>query len=174
MLFAEIFKDIPKYEGIYQASNFGRVKSLSRKTINGQRQTKEKILRTSNNSSNYPMVTLRKNNIRKGHTVSSLVAMTFLDYNPKNTKTLVCDHIDNNPQNNNLFNLQIITSRLNLSKDKKGSSKYTGVSWNKNSNKWTAQIGINGKKVYLGSFVNETDAANEYKIALLNLDFTLS
>ena len=45
---------------------------------------------------------------------------------------LVVDHINNDPLDNRLENLQLISHRYNLSKDKKGgSSKFTGVSWDK-------------------------------------------
>jgi hypothetical protein len=94
-----------------------------------------------------------------------LVAMAFLNHKPCGHK-LVVDHIDNNPLNDRLYNLQVITHRQNCSKDKKGTSKYTGVTWEKRINKWKAHIRINSKLKYLGYFTDELKAANAYKKAL--------
>lgn len=73
------------------------------------------------------------------------------------------DHIDNNPLNNNVTNLRVITKRENSSKDRKGISKYTGVTFNKKSNKWRSQIWINGKNKTLGSFDDELEAHRAYQ-----------
>jgi len=117
----EIFKDIPGYEGIYQVSDLGRVKSL--------KFNKEKILKPGVNNHGYYTVVLCKGK-RKTINVHQLVAMAFLNHEPCGYNGLIVDHKDNNPLNNRLSNLQLISQRENTSKDKKGSSKYTGVSWN--------------------------------------------
>lgn len=76
------------------------------------------------------------------------------------------DHIDGDGLNNQLSNLRPATRAQNCvakrSKVPWATSKYWGVSWNKNSNKWTASIGINNKAVRIGSFVVEEDAARAY------------
>lgn len=59
----EVWKDVEGYEGLYQISNMGRVKSLPK--ICGVRSSKEKILRTFRNHSGYELVTLCKNGVRK-------------------------------------------------------------------------------------------------------------
>jgi len=64
---------------------------------------------------------------------------------------------------NKLSNLQIITNRLNLSKDKKSFSGLTGVTYNKKLNKWVSRISINGKRKHLGVFKNKEDAYLCYK-----------
>ena len=97
-----------------------------------------------------------------------IVAIAFLNHTPNGLKAVV-DHIDNNPLNNELGNLQIITHRKNLSKDKKGSSKYTGVCWYESRKKWIAGIRVNGKKKHLGYFTNEEEAAEAYQKALKEL-----
>lgn len=48
----------------------------------------------------------------------------------------------------------------------RSSSKYKGVSWNKNSKKWTAIIHVNGETVYIGAFYNEDDAGRAYNNAV--------
>ena len=73
----EVFKDITGFEGLYQVSNLGRVKSL-----NYGRTGKEKILSPGNNWG-YQMVSLYKNGIRKQFKIHRLVAETFIP-NPDN------------------------------------------------------------------------------------------
>jgi hypothetical protein len=164
----EIWKDIPNYEGLYQVSNFGNVRSLER-YVKGKvenRLQKENILSkrlVGNLGNQYYAVTLCNNKDRKQIKVSVLVAMAFLNHTPNGYVGFTVDHIDNNPLNNNLDNLQVITKRENSSKDRKGISKYTGVTFNKKSNKWISQIWINGKNKTLGSFDDELEAHRAYQ-----------
>ncbi len=153
----EVWKDIPEYEGLYQVSNLGKVRSL-----NYNKTGKSKVLKTPMNSHGRNICTLYFNGKKTSFYTYVLVAYSFLNHKPKTSK-LVIDHIDNNPKNDKLYNLQIITVRENCSKDKKGISKHTGVTWNKSSGKWLAQIQINGKYKYLGSFTDEKEAAQAYQ-----------
>ena len=158
----EIWKDIPNYEGYYQVSNIGRIKSLN------YRNTKTpKVLKASTeNGSGYLFVTLVKKSKRKVRTVHQLVSEAFLNHKPNGNK-LVVNHKDFNKLNNNASNLDIITARENSNrKHIKSSSKYVGVSWAKRNNKWQSNIYINGNLEYLGYFTNETDAHNAYQKAL--------
>jgi hypothetical protein len=83
----------------------------------------------------------------------------------------VVDHIDNNQLNNNLDNLQLTNVRHNSVKDlKKGLNNFIGVSFDKRSKKWRAKISINNKRVNLGTFKEEIDAANAYRKALKELN----
>ena len=112
----EIWMDIKGYEGLYQISNKGRVKGFySRGKYN------ERIM--NNHLSgvvrrNYPQISLYKNGIRKTFRIHYLMASTFLNYKQISRK-IVIDHIDNNPLNNNLNNLQIVTMAYNSIKDRK-------------------------------------------------------
>lgn len=156
----EIWKNIKGFED-YQVSNFGRVKSLKR--------GKEKILKNIVSIDGYYIVNLHKKNKRTTKKIHQLVAIAFLNHNPDGYK-LVINHKDINRQNNNLNNLEIVTARENSNrKHLKGSSIYTGVSWHKLTNKWTAQIVIDGKKKYLGLFINELEASCAYQNALNNI-----
>jgi hypothetical protein len=161
----EIWKTIEGYED-YQVSNLGNVKALSKHIYNGRCYylSKEKKLKLCKGLKYYHVV-LTKDRKAKTFYVHKLVVMAFLNHKPK--KGYVIDHIDNNPLNNILENLQIITFRENISKDKKGcTSKYTGVSLHKTSKKWICHIRINGVKKHLGYFINEIDANNAYEKAL--------
>lgn len=164
----EIYKDIKGYEGIYEVSNYGNVKSLERKVPfkNNFKKVKERILKHGKSPNGYYTVSLVKNGLKKTSAVHQLVAESFLNHK-RNGYKIIVDHIDSNPLNNNLNNLQLISQRLNTSKDKKGcSSKYTGVSWSKTYKKWVAHIRINGKSKHLGYFINEIEASNKYKSIL--------
>lgn len=156
----EIWKDVTGYDGQYQVSNLGRVKSL--------KFNKEKILKAGIDSSGYYRVGLYKHNLVKMVTVHQLVAIEFLNH-ISNGFILVIDHINGDQLNNRLENLRIITHRENISlgQDKKSaSSKFRGVFWNKINSKWQSKIQIDGKKKHLGFFNNEKDAADAYNRAL--------
>jgi hypothetical protein len=159
---AEIWKDVPGYEGIYQVSDIGNVKSLSRELLHKGKYpitTKEKILKPGLSGNGYLTVRLCNNNSRKTINVYMLVAMAFLNHKPDGTHKICIDHINNDKTDNRLVNLQLISQRENTSKDKKnGTSKYVGVSWCKPRNKWVAQIAIDDKKKHLGYFTDEYEA----------------
>jgi len=159
----EIWKDIKGYEGLYQISSLGRVNSLSRLTNSSNRLLSEKTLKPTTNRKGYLQISLSKDGYkRKTITIHQLVAIAFLNHTQCGMKTVV-DHIDTNKKNNNIENLQLITNRENISKEKRGTSKYTGVSWSKIMYKWRADIYFNGKLRYLGCFTNEIDAYDAYQ-----------
>lgn len=160
----EIWKDVIGYEGLYKVSDFGNVKSLSRITKNngGFYLSKEKILKQYIDSLGYPRVGLAKNNVGKKFRIHVLVAMAFMGHVQEKYKTVV-DHIDNDKTNNKLINLQLITQRKNASKNRSGTSKFTGVCFKKANKKWLSSIQINGKTKHLGYYDNEIDAHNAYQ-----------
>lgn len=75
----EIWKDINGYEGFYQVSNLGNVKSLSRLMWNGFAffKSKEKILKPNLTTSGYYSVQLLKDKVKKPFSIHRLVAKTF-------------------------------------------------------------------------------------------------
>ena len=104
----EIWKTIPNFEGIYEVSNFGNVRSLKRKVqgLNDINQMfKGKVLKPGINRG-YKRVTLSKANKLKKFSIHRLVASVFLDN--KFNKPCV-NHIDGNKSNNNLLNLEWCT-----------------------------------------------------------------
>ena len=161
----EIWKDCIGYEGYYQISNKGRVKSLPRKVRNGRgvKLTKEIIMKPTIQDTGYFQVGLTVDNVVKKKKIHQLMAESFMAHVPCGCK-LVVDHINNIKTDNRLANLQVITNRENSSKDKRGaSSKYIGVHWKKNHKKCYASIRINGKNTHLGCFSREEDAAKAYQ-----------
>jgi hypothetical protein len=108
----EIWKDIEGYEGIYQVSNVGRVKSLERTTKSSRNGTeyfrtiKPKILKQSFNRCGYLKVPLGRGLIRKQMYIHRLVAIAFID-NP--TKKPTVDHLNTIKTDNRVCNLRWAT-----------------------------------------------------------------
>lgn len=105
----EIFKDIIGYEGIYQISNLGRVKSLKRFVDNHsglKKQLKEKILKNHISKTGYYVIDLKNNSLRKTFKVHRLIAIMFIS--KVNGKDFV-NHIDGNKLNNSIDNLEWCT-----------------------------------------------------------------
>jgi len=162
----EFWKDIPTFEKKYQVSNLGNVRAL-----NYMRRGFIKNIYTFIDSRNRLSCILYKKGKGKHLRVHQLVAMAFLKHKPCGMK-LVVDHINNKPNNNKLYNLQIITQRENSSKDTKGKSKYVGVYWHKGANKWAANIAVGSKSKGLGLFVDEKEAAKAYQNELKKINET--
>lgn len=84
-------------------------------------------------------------------------------------KGLLVDHRNNNTLDNRRANLRIATSSQNMvnrRRDKsKNSSQFRGVRFRKERGRWSAQITVNGKTFWLGSYDNEIEAAKAYDTA---------
>ena len=102
----EEWRDIRGYEGLYQVSNLGRVKSLR----NNHGQFREKILKICSNKLGYSYINLYKEGENKKCLVHRLVALHFID-NPNNYKEI--NHKDENKQNNIIDNLEWCTREYN-------------------------------------------------------------
>ena len=108
----EIWKDVVGYEGYYQVSNLGRVRSLDRITSNG-RKIKGKILSTKvNTPPYYPRVSLSVNGKMKLVQVHRLVAQAFV-YNPDPEHKTQVGHKDESRTNNRADNLEWVTPKEN-------------------------------------------------------------
>ena len=155
----EIWKTVKGFEN-YEVSNFGRVKSL--------KFSKERILKGGLSSDGYLLVVLCKNGEKKTINIHKLVSMAFLNHKPDGHKITV-DHLNGIKTDNRVENLRLCSSRENTTYHylkRKTSSKFTGVYWNKASEKWMAYIFINGKQKGLGYFHCEIEASNAYEKAL--------
>lgn len=106
----EVWRDIEGYEGIYLVSNFGRIKSLPRRTP-GLNANKEIFLKQFEDKDGYYLVNLYKNGKAKLTRVSRIVAKTFI---PNPNKYPEVNHKDENPKNNHTDNLEWCTKRYNL------------------------------------------------------------
>lgn len=103
----EIWKDIEGYEGLYQVSNLGRIKSLPR---NGTIK-KEKILKSRKDKDGYLLINLCKNNKVTTFKVHRLVGLMFLD-NPNSLPEI--NHNDGNKENCEVTNLCWTTRSENI------------------------------------------------------------
>ena len=98
----EIWRDIDGYEGLYQVSNKGRVKSL--------KYGKERILRPGWKTGGYLFVILCKNGNQSKQRIHRLVAQAFIP-NPNNKPQV--NHLDENKKNNCVDNLEWATAKEN-------------------------------------------------------------
>ena len=112
----EIWKDIEGYEGLYQVSNTGFVRTHINKTtftaLHGKRKWKQRILKGRGKNKVGYRVSLWKEGKVKDYKISRLVTLAFLK-NPKNKK-LTVNHIDGNKYNNNIKNLEWLTLTDNI------------------------------------------------------------
>ena len=152
---SEIWKDIPEYKGMYQASNLGRVRSLDRK-YRGSNQfgasfivtKKGKILKPKVRKDGYLSVVLYNKQKTKHISVHRLIALTFLP-NPNNYA--VINHKDEDKTNNNVSNLEWCTQSYNInygSRNEKTAEKLRNIIKDK---KWCENIS-KGKKGKTMSF----------------------
>ena len=108
----EKWKPIPGYEGLYEVSSYGRVKSLEKYRYNngGKQLLKERILRPINNGNGYFMVRLYKNKTYKYYLIHRLVAEAFIP-NPDNLP--IINHRDEDKTNNVTDNLEWCDAKYN-------------------------------------------------------------
>ena len=161
----EEWKDIKGYEGKYQISSFGNVRSLY--DVNQYKNTKRiKILKLGQRNG-YSVINLCKNGKRKSFQIHRLVAEAFIP-NEKNDE--IVNHIDEDKKNNNVNNLEWCTQlknvkhslhqRINKSVNRVGSTgeKYICKRTRGNKSYFELNVYMNGKKHYLGKFYNIQDA----------------
>lgn len=174
----EEFRDIVGYEGLYQVSNLGNVKSLPReiKGNNNIRLSKERILKACINkgrSGGYERyILVDSNGYKKNYSGHYLVVTNFIG-NVDYEKNMVIDHIDGDKLNNHVNNLRIVTTRENTTicfrKNKhEMKTKYIGVT--KCKNHFIGKIYIKEEEcqIYLGQYKTAEEANDIYNEALNN------
>lgn len=115
----EVWKPISGYEGLYEVSNLGRVRSLEFRNGSGIHR-RVTIMSPTDNGHGYKIVGLSLNNKRRNHYVHRLVADAFI---PNKDKLPVIDHIDHDRSNNIVTNLQWLTQRENVNRSRRLMSK---------------------------------------------------
>lgn len=110
----EIWKDVKGYEGLYQVSNLGNIKSLARYKKNHsklQKVEERKLNMYTNKYNGYVYIVLTKNAIEKNIRVHKLVAQAFI---PNSENKPQINHIDGNKENNRVDNLEWCTCKENV------------------------------------------------------------
>lgn len=110
----ETWKDIPGYEGIYEVSDKGRVRTAENKmthsVLRGERKWKQRILKQKSDKGGYKRVSLWKNKMVKDFLVHRLVAMAFIEIEEGK---IIINHKDGVPGNNDVSNLEWCTYKEN-------------------------------------------------------------
>ncbi len=161
----EQWRPVVGWQGYYEVSSRGRVRSLPRTIMrsNGKPQTfKERILRPAPDRNGYLAVTLCRDGVAR--TVQVHV-VEFAAFNGPLPRGMTVDHRDRNETNNDIGNLRLATNQQNAANSKlstANTSGFKGVSQTA-SGKWQAQIFVDGKSRYLGSFDNPEQASLAYR-----------
>jgi len=166
----EIWKEVVGYEGIYEVSSKGRVKSVG----HGSGRRSGRILKPSLNTHGYKFVVLCVDRKSVSTPIHKIVAMSFLNHIP-NGRIIVINHINGDRTNNDINNLEVVKYRENVSTCYRKnfnnySSKYVGVSWDKVNKKWIASIYINGFSKTIGRYIIEEEASAAYQNELLKIN----
>ena len=157
------WRAIPGYEGLYEASSAGLIRSLSRmEPARGKRPARQhngRILspavRRARNP--YQSVVLSKSGKNSPMMVHAAVAMAFHGLRPLiQGKRVVIDHINNNVSDNRPCNLRYCTNEQNVRKQSTGKRPWLGAS--KSRNKWKAVLTKDGVRHYIGLFPKREDA----------------
>lgn len=160
MITNKIMKDIKGYEGLYKATEDGKIFSVRlgrylKQYVYSGATAKQKYLAVG-------LPNIRSNRKTRNCYVHRLIAETFIP-NPNNLKQI--DHINHDKTDNNINNLRWCTiqqNHQNMPKGKKTSSKYKGVTFVKSSNRWIASGCYMRKVFYWGSYKTEKEAAEAY------------
>ena len=160
----EIWKAIPGYEGLYEVSDLGRVRSLDRIIVKKNKSTmlyKGKILKYYEDSQGRLSVSLSKNDKKKNIRVHIIVAETFIGKRPD--KKVIC-HINGNNQDNRLVNLRYDTHRENaIDIYRQGNKSGNG--------KLTIDEVLEIRSLYgRGSFYSKEELANIYSVSLYTIE----
>ena len=160
----EIWKDIPDYEGIYQASNFGRVKRLARTLYKNNGWSEhakfsldERIKDIQTQKQGYSQVVLYKNGIGRTFRLNTLIARMFIS--AVEGKPYV-NHIDGNNKNNRVDNLEWCTASENAKHAYK-------IGLAKHQTRKVAQIDENG--TIICTFDSIKEASKTLKISKGNI-----
>lgn len=159
----ENWKPILGYEGLYEVSDQGRVKSLKRTRIGKGfcvAEVAERILKFTTQRGYRYVILCRESKIRK-FLIHRLVAITFLgDIKGK----LVVDHCNRIRDDNRLCNLRYVTMSVNVrNSNGKDSCGSIGVTYAKRYNIWHARFYYNKKSIHIGNFKTQSEAVTARK-----------
>ena len=164
----EIWRPIKGYEGLYEVSNKGRVKSLERYSVKFGHQKElvdEKPISLHKSSAGYMVVHLSKDGERKSKSVHRLVAQAFIP-NPQGLPFI--NHKDEDPTNNHVDNLEWCTQKYNVNYGTRNERASKSIS-KAMKGKYIGSKSPNARKIVCittGEIFNSmTQAAEKYNIA---------
>lgn len=179
VLNTEIYKDVPDLP--YEISNLG---NLRRKSDYPFKHKNKGYIKSYINNKGYVCVHCYKNSKVYKFQIHRLLAILFIP-NPDNLPEI--NHIDGNPKNNALRNLEWCTHQQNTQhawntglftnrfvnagvKRKKATSQYQGVSWSESRKRWCAYVGFKKRSYSAGRFKNEIEAAKAYDALIIRMN----
>ena len=159
LIIMEIWKDIEGYEGLYQVSNIGRVKSMNRIVNNngGTDYRKERVLKQDIDRGGYIQTHLSKDGKVKTHKVHRLVAKAFPEICGEWFEGCEIDHKDGVKNNNKATNLKICTKSENMR------NPLTIIKISNSKKKPVLQYTQNGE--FIREWDSASTAANELSIS---------
>lgn len=164
----EIWRNVKGYEGLYEVSNLGRIKSIQRSGTPGG------VRKLNVNKYGYVYVMLSKSNKHKNHTVHRLVGLAFI---PSVDGKELINHIDGNKSNNNLKNLEWVNNSENRKHafannlQKVNLDKAHEVAW-ENQKRKVKQFSLDGK--FVSEFLSIQEAAIKNGIGRTGISQCLS
>jgi len=158
----EEWRDIQGFEGSYQVSNLGRVRSFDRVIMNNigvHRIYKSRIMKYFLDKDGYENLTLNKLGKQYKRKVHRLVAAAFID-NPENKESV--NHKDLNKKNNRLENLEWVTKSENMIHAAKNNKncRGEGIAQSKLSEEDVLII----RELYLSKQMNQKELSEKYKV----------
>ena len=115
------WKDVPGFEGLYEANEMGEVKSKDRVVSHGYSGTSRrrgKVLKGYPDKDGYLKICLSKDGKQTFKAVHQVIAMTFLNHHTSGSKIQV-NHINKNKADNSVENLELLTAKEHIAKDRK-------------------------------------------------------
>lgn len=159
----EVWKDIPGFEGLYQASTLGRIRSLNYRKVPGRIA----VLSLFTQKDGYQRVNLHKGLQQKSYWVHILIAKTFLP-NPLGLSQV--NHKDENPSNNSVFNIEWCSPKHNCNWGTRNLRQSATYNLNKPNNGIVkATIQLTKDNAIVKEWASANDAANALGIHVSNI-----
>jgi hypothetical protein len=154
----EVWRSIDGFRN-YQVSNVGRVRNA----------TTGMMLKQTVSNNGYKKVSLYNDQGLKNIAVHTVVAREFLARPPDEDGKLEVDHINRSKTDNQVSNLRYVSHSQNMMNRRKQtrrvtSSQYKGVQWCKLRQRWKATIKLDGRRMHLGLYACEEEAALAYDL----------
>ena len=162
----EDFIPVPGYEGLYEVSNLGTVRSLDRRILNkaghpecGTRKWRGRVLKPTLNTDGYFRVLLCKEGHQTARRIHSLVAETFLGKRPESLETC---HNNGNRTDNCLNNLRYDTPKNNQADRKKHNTATIGE--RNGGSKLTTDDVLEIKRLFKSTSLTHKEIGNQFGV----------